>query len=135
MCRNWQDDILVTHQSTTEGWIKRISRRRVRLFDVQLYVFCQTYRQHKQRRGNAGAFEIYFHSEEGEYFFLSYNYMNLLSSLSDDVYSLLSICRPFYSPDNHGPRKDAYALLTKVMALTTTGHWFLLFLIFFFYNE
>lgn len=46
--------------------MKRISRRRIRLADVQPYVFCQEYRQQTQRRGQAGTFEIQFYSEEGE---------------------------------------------------------------------
>ncbi|VUC19871.1 unnamed protein product [Clonostachys rosea] len=54
----------VTHQSSSPTWLKRVSRRRIRLADIQLYVFCQNYRQQTQRRGNAGAFEISFHSEE-----------------------------------------------------------------------
>lgn len=46
--------------------MKRISRRRIRLADVQPYVFCQEYRQQTQRRGQAGTFEIQFYSEEGK---------------------------------------------------------------------
>lgn len=57
----------VTHQSSSPTWLKRVSRRRIRLADIQLYVFCQNYRQQTQRRGNAGAFEISFHSEECKY--------------------------------------------------------------------
>ncbi|KAI8270821.1 hypothetical protein K4K58_006611 [Colletotrichum sp. SAR11_239] len=34
-------------------------------FDVQLYVFCHRYRQQNQRKGQAGAFEINFVSDEG----------------------------------------------------------------------
>lgn len=54
----------VTHQSTSPTWIKRVSRYKIRLTDVQLYVFCQDYRHQNQRRGAAGAFEICFVSEE-----------------------------------------------------------------------
>ena len=46
--------------------MKRISRRRIRLADVQPYVFCQEYRQQSQRRGQGGTFEIQFYSEEGQ---------------------------------------------------------------------
>lgn len=56
----------VTHQSASSTWIKRVSKTRIRLADVQLYVFCQEYRQQNQRRGAAGAFEICFMSEEGK---------------------------------------------------------------------
>lgn len=55
----------VTHQSASPTWLKRVSRHRVRLADVQLYVFCRQYRQQNQRRGAIGAFEINFVSEEG----------------------------------------------------------------------
>ncbi|RSM14004.1 hypothetical protein CEP52_001580 [Fusarium oligoseptatum] len=54
----------ITHQSASPKWIKRVSKTKVRLADVQLYVFCQEYRQQNQRRGAAGAFEICFVSEE-----------------------------------------------------------------------
>ncbi|KAM0216617.1 hypothetical protein ACHAPA_007567 [Fusarium lateritium] len=54
----------VTHQSTSPKWIKRVSKTRVRLADIQLYVFCQEYRQQNQRINRAGAFEIRFISEE-----------------------------------------------------------------------
>ncbi|KJZ73496.1 hypothetical protein HIM_07052 [Hirsutella minnesotensis 3608] len=55
----------VTHQSASRTWLKRISRHRVRLADVQPYVFCHQYRQSNQRRGPVGAFEIRFVSDEG----------------------------------------------------------------------
>jgi hypothetical protein len=58
--------LIVTHQAASSTWLKRVSRRKIRLSDVQLYVFCQEYQQQHQRRGQAGAFEIYFHCEEGE---------------------------------------------------------------------
>ncbi|KAL6358306.1 hypothetical protein LRP88_08489 [Fusarium phalaenopsidis] len=54
----------ITHQSASPKWIKRVSKTKVRLADIQLYVFCQEYRQQNQRRGAAGAFEICFVSEE-----------------------------------------------------------------------
>ncbi|UNI14674.1 hypothetical protein JDV02_001278 [Purpureocillium takamizusanense] len=54
----------VTHQSSSPTWLKRVSRHRVRLADVQLYVFCRSYRQQNQRRGRIGAFEINFISDE-----------------------------------------------------------------------
>ncbi|PHH92432.1 hypothetical protein CDD83_7388 [Cordyceps sp. RAO-2017] len=54
----------VTHQSASPTWLNRISRHRVRLADVQLYVFCHQYRQQNQRRGSIGAFEIRFLADE-----------------------------------------------------------------------
>ncbi|KAH7170795.1 hypothetical protein EDB81DRAFT_876815 [Dactylonectria macrodidyma] len=54
----------VTHQSASSTWMKRVSKFKVRLADIQLYVFCQDYQQQNQRRGSAGAFEICFVSEE-----------------------------------------------------------------------
>ncbi|KAK1240830.1 hypothetical protein MKX07_006263 [Trichoderma sp. CBMAI-0711] len=54
----------VTHQSASPTWLKRVSRKRIRLADVQLYVFCQQYRQQSQRKGSGGSFEIQFYSEE-----------------------------------------------------------------------
>ncbi|KAF6836609.1 hypothetical protein CPLU01_03644 [Colletotrichum plurivorum] len=55
----------VTHQSASPTWLHRKSRHRVWLKDVQLYVFCHRYRQQNQRKGQAGAFEISFVSDEG----------------------------------------------------------------------
>ncbi|KAL6403484.1 hypothetical protein AUP68_12835 [Ilyonectria robusta] len=46
--------------------MKRVSKYKVRLADIQLYVFCPDYQQQNQRRGTAGAFEICFVSEEGQ---------------------------------------------------------------------
>ncbi|EXL50109.1 hypothetical protein FOCG_10194 [Fusarium oxysporum f. sp. radicis-lycopersici 26381] len=54
----------ITHQSASPKWIKRVSKTRVRLAGIQLYVFCQEYRQQNQRINRAGAFEIRFVSEE-----------------------------------------------------------------------
>ncbi|KPM40975.1 hypothetical protein AK830_g5586 [Neonectria ditissima] len=54
----------VTHQSASSTWMKRVSKYKIRLADIQLYVFCQNYQQQNQRRGSAGAFEICFISEE-----------------------------------------------------------------------
>ncbi|KAH8889487.1 hypothetical protein GQ53DRAFT_216495 [Thozetella sp. PMI_491] len=55
----------VTHQSQSSTWLKRRSKHRVWLRDVQLYVFCQRYRHENMRQNKSGAFEIYFVSEEG----------------------------------------------------------------------
>ncbi|KAF4978101.1 hypothetical protein FZEAL_5491 [Fusarium zealandicum] len=73
----------VTHQSASTKWIKRISKKRVRLADVQLYVFCQDYRQQNQRRGSAGAFEICFVSEEA--YAATKRFKDLLSPSSTDT--------------------------------------------------
>ncbi len=54
----------VTHQSQSPTWLSRRSRHRVWLKDVALYVFCQKYRHENMRQNKAGAFEIYFVSEE-----------------------------------------------------------------------
>ncbi|KAK5990524.1 hypothetical protein PT974_08793 [Cladobotryum mycophilum] len=54
----------ITNQASTSGWVKRVGKRKVRLGDIQLYTFCQQYRQQSQRRGPGGAFEIQFYSEE-----------------------------------------------------------------------
>jgi hypothetical protein len=56
----------ITKQAVTPGWLSRKgkSKHRIWLNDVQLYVFCQTYRQQNQRQNTAGAFEIYFVSRE-----------------------------------------------------------------------
>ncbi|KAJ0320586.1 hypothetical protein Brms1b_003087 [Colletotrichum noveboracense] len=55
----------LTHQSASPTWLQRKSNHRVWLKDVQLYVFCHRYRQQNQRKGQAGAFEINFVSDEG----------------------------------------------------------------------
>lgn len=54
----------ITHQSASPKWMRRVSKTRVRLADIQLYVFCQEYRQQNQRVNRAGSFEIRFVSEE-----------------------------------------------------------------------
>jgi hypothetical protein len=54
----------ITKQATTPGWLVRKSKHRVWLQDVQLYVFCQKYRQQNQRQNASGAFEIYFVSRD-----------------------------------------------------------------------
>lgn len=55
----------MTHQSASPTWLKRVSRKRIRLADIQLYVFCQQYRQQSQRKGSGGSFELQFYTEEG----------------------------------------------------------------------
>ncbi|KAK4245621.1 hypothetical protein C7999DRAFT_42840 [Corynascus novoguineensis] len=54
----------VTHQSQSSTWLSRRSRHRVWLKDVQLYVFCNAYRQENMRQNKLGAFEIHFDREE-----------------------------------------------------------------------
>lgn len=46
--------------------MKRASRKRVRLSEIQPYVFCQNYKHKNQRRGQSGAFEIAFLNEGGK---------------------------------------------------------------------
>ncbi|KAH6625941.1 hypothetical protein B0J18DRAFT_126054 [Chaetomium sp. MPI-SDFR-AT-0129] len=55
----------VTDQSQSPAWLSRRSRRRVWLKDIQLYVFCQGYRQENMRQNKSRAFEIWFDREEG----------------------------------------------------------------------
>ncbi|KAL2157408.1 hypothetical protein VTH06DRAFT_6100 [Thermothelomyces fergusii] len=50
----------VTHQSQSPTWLSQRSRHRVWLKDIQLYVFCNTYRQENMRQNKLGAFEIHF---------------------------------------------------------------------------
>jgi hypothetical protein len=54
----------ITHQATSPTWLRRVSRRRFRLMDIHLYVFCSQYQQQNQRRGTAGEFEIQFLDED-----------------------------------------------------------------------
>jgi hypothetical protein len=54
----------VTHQCASATWIRRVSKHKVRLSDIQLYVFFPKYQQLNQRRGSTAAFEIQFVSEE-----------------------------------------------------------------------
>ncbi|KAK4239435.1 hypothetical protein C8A03DRAFT_14155 [Achaetomium macrosporum] len=61
-CPVWTAFGKFTSQSPT--WLSRRSRHRVWLKDVQLYVFCSTYRQENMRQNKSGAFEIYFDREE-----------------------------------------------------------------------
>lgn len=44
----------------------RKSKHKIWLRDVQLYVFCEEYQQHRQRKGREGAFELDFINEKGE---------------------------------------------------------------------
>lgn len=55
---------IVTHQSASPTWLKRVGHRKFRLMDVHLYVFCNQYQQQNQRRGAAGEFEIEFLNED-----------------------------------------------------------------------
>ena len=52
----------ITHQSAS--WVVRKGRRRIHLKDVQLYVFCNDYREEHMRQNKSGAFELIFHSED-----------------------------------------------------------------------
>lgn len=54
----------ITHQCNSPTWLVKKSRHRVWLRDVQLYVFCHEYRQHKQRKNREGAFELNFINEK-----------------------------------------------------------------------
>ncbi|ROT34779.1 hypothetical protein SODALDRAFT_85006 [Sodiomyces alkalinus F11] len=74
----------VTHQSASPTWLQRKSRHRVWLKDIQLYVFCQRYRQQNQRRGRAGAFEIFFSSPEAAARFCEVFYGSSAGATTDD---------------------------------------------------
>lgn len=51
--------------SSNKGWLEPRGRHVVWLHDVQLYVFCDKYREARMRR-KRGAFELYFVAEQGE---------------------------------------------------------------------
>ncbi|KAF3764874.1 hypothetical protein M406DRAFT_340394 [Cryphonectria parasitica EP155] len=53
----------VTHISASPRWLVRISDHIFHVRDIQLYVFCQKYRESRMRRNRLGAFEIYFLSK------------------------------------------------------------------------
>ncbi|UKZ63205.1 uncharacterized protein TrAtP1_004434 [Trichoderma atroviride] len=75
----------VTHQSSSPTWLKRVSRKRVRLADVQLYVFSQQYRQQTQRKGTGGSFELQFYSEEAAQSFSDLFYVPQKSNTSRPI--------------------------------------------------
>jgi hypothetical protein len=51
---------------------------------VALYVFCQKYRQENMRQNKAGAFELYFVSEEGASRFKEV-FMNIVTPESSEA--------------------------------------------------
>lgn len=66
--------IILTPHSVSQhvaypNWLKRVSRHKVRLADVRLFVFCKQYREQAQRRGPGGVFQIQFVSDDGEWSF------------------------------------------------------------------
>lgn len=67
----------VTHQFDSPKWMKRVSKTKVHLADLQIYVFCQEYQEQNQRRGTSGAFEICFISEDA-----AKHFRNLFISLA-----------------------------------------------------
>lgn len=50
----------MTHLSASPSWLVRVSKQMFHVRDIQLYVFCQKYRESRMRRNRLGAFEIYF---------------------------------------------------------------------------
>jgi len=56
--------VSVTHQSQSATWLVRQGKHRVRLTEIQLYIFCNSYNQDNMRQNKASAFELYFMSEE-----------------------------------------------------------------------
>ncbi|KAM0462339.1 hypothetical protein ACHAPV_003813 [Trichoderma viride] len=75
----------ITHQSSSPTWLKRVSRKRIRLADVQLYVFSQQYRQSTQRKGTGGSFELQFYSEEAAQSFSDLFYVPQKSNTSRPI--------------------------------------------------
>lgn len=63
----------VTRQAANPTWLKRVSQHKVRLSDIQLYVFCQQYRERNQRRGY-NAFQIDFVSDDAAAHFINVFY-------------------------------------------------------------
>jgi hypothetical protein len=84
----------VTHQSASSTWLVKKSKHRIWLKDIQLYVFCQKYRQQNQRQGAAGAFELYFVSEQAAQKFREVFYPPSTPTVSTDSSD---------SQDNAGP--------------------------------
>lgn len=56
---------VVPAQPTPDRWLARKSKHRVWIKSIQLYVFCDKYREASMRRSKAGAFEIRFITDEG----------------------------------------------------------------------
>ncbi|OAA53790.1 hypothetical protein SPI_09235 [Niveomyces insectorum RCEF 264] len=54
----------ITNQPRSPNWLIRKDKLRVWLTDVQLYVFCNDYRQEHMRQNKMGAFELDFLTEE-----------------------------------------------------------------------
>ncbi|KAK2591139.1 hypothetical protein QQS21_011177 [Conoideocrella luteorostrata] len=52
----------VSRQATSMTWLVRVSQHKVRLADIQLFIFCKQYREQSQRRGRSNAFQIEFMS-------------------------------------------------------------------------
>lgn len=69
----------VTHQAASASWLVRRSRHRIWLKDIKLYVFCQKYREDNMRQNKAGAFEIYFVSDEASQRFKEVFYPSISS--------------------------------------------------------
>ncbi|KAG8421037.1 hypothetical protein J3458_002944 [Metarhizium acridum] len=65
----------VTEQARYTNWIRRgSSRRKVWLSEIRLFVFCKQYREHSQRKGPAGEFQINFVSDRAAEHFESLFY-------------------------------------------------------------
>lgn len=56
---------IVTHICASPTWLESWSSHIVLVKDIQLYVFCDKYRESRMRRHQSGAFEIYFVAEQG----------------------------------------------------------------------
>ncbi|EFY90851.1 hypothetical protein MAC_03214 [Metarhizium acridum CQMa 102] len=65
----------LTEQARYTNWIRRgSSRRKVWLSEIRLFVFCKQYREHSQRKGPAGEFQINFVSDRAAEHFESLFY-------------------------------------------------------------
>ncbi|PSR77664.1 hypothetical protein BD289DRAFT_463552 [Coniella lustricola] len=57
----------VTYISASPNWLVRKTKRIFHVLDIQLYVFCQKYREAHMRRNRLKAFEIHFARVDGEF--------------------------------------------------------------------
>ncbi|KAG5992180.1 hypothetical protein E4U54_003721, partial [Claviceps lovelessii] len=67
-CPVWTIFISSAEAANSESWLKRVSRDKVQLTGVQVHIFCQEYREQRQRRGPMGAFELEFMHKDAQYF-------------------------------------------------------------------
>lgn len=69
-----------------KGWLEPRGKHIVWLHDIQLYVFCEKYREANMRRNRKKAFEIYFVGIQGEFFFITdLSSFSFFFSITDSV--------------------------------------------------